>query len=285
MKRYPFGKFILDVPDDHRISAIHAVNSLYDRTFGIIAEFVASEQPNGTIVDIGANVGDTAAAFATVCGNPILCVEGNPEFLSYFNANKRHFGDQVSLIEAFVRAKALESLEFLYEGGTGTGAMSVANASDSPRDDSLSFVSLGDIKQTIEQRGSDVVLFKTDTDGMDGYLIDEAIETFDCPLFFECDTNAILEGVPNPWPEVFSKLDRLGYAVVLFDNHGLPMVVADSSVGSVLRDLSGYTHLQRTVHPVRIHYLDVWAFPKNWSDTANRIFECLRSDFLKPYRF
>ena len=44
-------------------------------------------------------------------------------------------------------------------------------------------------------------------------------------------------------------------------------------------------HLQRSVHPTRIHYLDIWAFPPNWKGTFDIVAGRLRGDMLKPYAF
>lgn len=277
MKRYMFGKFLLDIPDDHKIVAIHRDAALYDRAFGFILEEIAKASPNGALLDIGANIGDTAAFFASYVSNPIVGVEGNPQFTTYFESNLRHFGEQVRLIDKFIRTDALASLKLSYSGGEGTGVLSVA---ENDTLDDGQFMSTDDLLKEV----GDLSLIKSDTDGMDGFIIADMIaKAPDVPLFFECDTTIAMPGTANPWPGVFDALND--YGVVVFDNQGLPMLVAEESVSQTLRDLSGYLHLQRCVHPVRIHYLDVWAFPRKWKDTFDAVAERLRNDMLKPHAF
>lgn len=279
MKRYPFGKFILDIPDDHRIIEIHHGAALYDRAFGLMLEEIQRANPTGTIFDIGGNIGDTAAFIATYVSNPIVSVEGSPVYAEYFKSNLRHFGRQVSLVDKFVRTEALSKTSLAYGGKEGSGALKV---STSEALDDAKFVSVDEL---VKSARSNIALVKSDTDGFDGYIVSDFMAKTKVPLFFECDTLSVPSGMPNPWPALFSRLQSDRYSIVVFDNYGLPMFVEDEHPEKVLKDLSGYVHLQRSVHPVRIHYFDVWAFPPNSKDAFNRAAGRLRSDLLKPFGF
>jgi FkbM family methyltransferase len=277
MKRYPFGKFLLDIPDDHKIISIHQEAVFYDRAFGFILEEISKASPTGVMLDIGGNVGDTAAFIASYVSNPIVSVEGNPDFLAYFKSNLRHLGTQVRLIEKFIRTDALASLKLAYSSLGGTGFLSV-NETDAL--DDTRFISTDDLLKEV----GTLSIIKSDTDGMDGFIISDMLaKAPDVPLFFECDTIITLADAANPWPTVFDKLND--YSVVVFDNKGLPMLISETDVAKTLRDLSGYLHLQRSVHPIRVHYLDVWAFPRTWKDTFDIVTRRLRGDMLKPYAF
>lgn len=278
MKRYPFGRFLLDIPDDHKIVSIHREAAFYDRAFGFIIEAIAACSPKATLLDIGGNIGDTAAFFATYAPNPIVSVEGNPAFTAFFKSNMRHLGEQVSLIEKFIRTDALAELQLAYSGGEGTGVLSV---SENGSLDDESFMSIDALLAEV----GPLSLIKSDTDGMDGFIIADMIEKApETPLFFECDTTVTtMVDAGNPWPGVFDRLDD--YYVLIFDNQGLPMFVAENNAAQSLKDLSGYVHLQRCVHPVRIHYLDVWAFPRSWRDCFHHVAARLRGDMLKPHGF
>lgn len=282
MKRYPFGKFILDIPDNHRIIDIHRSSILYDRAYGCIIEEIVRATPDGVFIDIGANIGDTAAFFATYAANPILCVEGSPTYTAYLRANLRHFGGQVRLIEKFVRTESLAMLKLGYTEETGTGYLSSGSHDYALADEQ--FIGTLDLLKEASSLGS-VSLVKTDTDGFDGYIVTDVLAAIDAPVFFECETTKILPDIPSPWPNVFEVLEQKGFSLIVFDNSGLPMLLADSAKAEILRDLSGYIHLQYAVQPIRIHYLDVWAFPPSWSPVYERISNALRCDLLKPFRF
>ncbi len=285
MKRYPFGNYILDLPDDHKIQDIHAIDHFYDRAFGASYRAIAQRSPFGVIIDVGANVGDTAAAILSVCPkNPVVCVEGSPDFLPYLRANLRHLGPRVTLVDRYVRPPLAAGLALHPVHDRGTGYLSSEQAPGGVLDDSA-FVDLDDLLRLALDLGPEIALIKSDTDGFDGYIVSALLGDAASPLFFECDPHMGLPDIETPWPDVFHRLEAGGYSVIVYDNHGLPILAAQSNVGQILSDLCGYASLQRAVHPVRLHYLDVWAFPPAWQDTFGELRDGLRRDFLRPFRF
>lgn len=285
MKRYPFANYILDIPDDHKIGDIHAVDHFYDRAFGAFYRAIARRSPHGTFIDIGANVGDTAAAMLSACPeNPILCVEGSPDFVPYLQANLRHLGPRVTLLARYVRPPLAANIGVRTVNDRGSAHLSSGEAPGAPLGDSA-FVTVDELLRQAHALGPEIALVKTDTDGFDGYIVSALLGAADCPLFFECDLHMGLPEVETPWPDVFKRLDARRYAVVVFDNHGLPILTAQTEVAQILTDLCGYVSLQRAVHPVRMHYIDVWAFPPGWHDTFTEIRDGLRRELLRPYRF
>jgi FkbM family methyltransferase len=285
VKRYPFGEYILDIPDDHKIGDVHAVDHLYDRAFSMFYRKIAQRRPNGVVVDIGANIGDTAAVILGACSeNPVICLEGSREFLPYLRSNLRQLGPRVTIVDRYLRPSIAEPIPLRAVHDSGTGYLSEGGGHDATLDPSA-FIEIDDLLHLASGLGPDVALVKTDTDGFDGYIVAELLERVDCPLFFECDPQLGLQNVASPWPGVFRDLAARGYSVIVFDNHGLPMLAAESGVDQLLTDLCGYLALQRAIHPVRLHYLDVWAFPPAWAPTYVSLRDTLRGDLLKPYRF
>lgn len=284
MKRYAFGKYVLDVPDDHSILDIHRKDQLYDRLYGSIVERICSTAPRGVVVDVGANIGDTAAMIATHVSNPIVGVEGSEKFLEYLRRNAQIIGPQLTIFDRFVMPSAVKDRSLSYVAREGTGYLTSTTPERSAVPPEM-FVDLAGLLGTCQEYGEEIALFKSDTDGCDGFIVAEAMDYLTCPLFFECDANDILEGVPSPWPATFDLLDSRGYAVVVFDNAGLPMCATASNAGTLLRDLSGYITMQRCAGLLKIFYLDVWAFPPGHAHLFGTVSDGLRQRFLKPYGF
>ncbi len=285
MRRYLFGNVILDAPDSHKIREIHRQDVLYDRGFGAILKRLSARAPDSVFLDIGANIGDTAALLAAHATNPIVSVEGGEEFITYLRTNAALIGPQVSIVERFVRSDSLAEHRLHYSSGSGTGALQLASAAQSAGLDDSRFISVRDLLTLATQRGPGVGLIKSDTDGVDGFLAIDYLRETDCPLFFECDTVHPVAGLPSPWPMVFDALTARGYSVVIYDNFGLPICAVRDNPGAVLRDFSGYIHMQHCVQPVRIYYLDVWAFPPSASDLFEDVARDLRDRMLRPHAF
>ena len=74
--RYRVGAVELELPLSHELPFYQHDHPRYDRQLGAIAA-----ELGGPVVDIGANVGDTAAAIRAESDVPILCVEGDARVL------------------------------------------------------------------------------------------------------------------------------------------------------------------------------------------------------------
>jgi FkbM family methyltransferase len=285
MRRYLFGKTILDIPDTHKVRDIHKQDPLYDRAFGFVLEAIARHSPDSVFVDVGANIGDTAATMANYVTNPIVCVEGGEDYLGFLRRNASLIGPQVSILERFVRSDALAGSRLRYSAGLGTGALELSGSGNNDGVADARFISVRDLLETAAARGRGVGLIKSDTDGFDGFLVLDYLRESDCPLFFECDTVNSLHGLPSPWPEVFRALSERRYSVVIYDNFGLPVCVVPDDPCAMLCDLAGYIHMQRCTQPVRLYYLDVWAFPRSAGALFAEVAEQVRTRFLHPYGF
>src|SRR4051812_39979812 len=66
---------------------------LYDTALGSIANIANAKYPDLHAIDIGANVGDTAALIRKFADIPVLCIEGDPGLLSILNENAGRLGN------------------------------------------------------------------------------------------------------------------------------------------------------------------------------------------------
>lgn len=286
MKRYPFGNHLLYIPDDHKIGAIHGSHPLYDRAYGFIVAEIAKRSPQGAIVDIGANIGDTAAYIASHVSNPILSVEGSDDFLAYLRANRKFLPPQVTILERFVLPERLRASDLRFSNLEGTGSL-VGSYGTGTAVAEERFIDIPALLAQARQLSADqsLALVKTDTDGMDADIVDEVLRIEDVPVFFECDPTMTPPQLQTAWPGVFEALTDRRYRIVVFDNFGRPMLCEGAHAGATLRDLCGYVSFQRSVHPVTLHYLDVWAFPESWNDVHANVSALLRAEHLKPNGF
>lgn len=83
--------FSLHMPLSHPLPVYLSNYPLYDSLPGRISRFVASHYGHVTCIDVGANVGDTIAAFKTPHENSVperfLAIEPNPSYRKYLEQN------------------------------------------------------------------------------------------------------------------------------------------------------------------------------------------------------
>lgn len=183
----------------------------YGSNVARIARTAAEKYPDLTFVDIGANVGDTAALVRAWTDVPILCVEGNERFFSFLVRNARPIGGHIELEHAFVGA-ATESVRARVEEAKGSAHL-VADAT-AP---AVPTVRLQDV---LERHPTFMAtkMIKIDTDGHDCRIIRGSLGVLSelkPVLFFEYDPYW-LEVAGDTGIDVFDALSGLGYEWAVF---------------------------------------------------------------------
>jgi len=183
--RFTFCDYPLEIPSGHVLQGFFDPRSRryqpYRETgFVKIIQSVQQQNRKATVIDIGANVGDTCAIVHRHSTLDILCVEASDFFFPYLARNiERLFKERAVARHAFVVATADESPKGLYHWG-GT-----AQATDAPFSESCSAISITNLLTSI----GDVALLKIDIDGRDVDLISAVLDNAAprCPIYFEYD--------------------------------------------------------------------------------------------------
>lgn len=188
--RYRLGDVELELPLSHELPFYRHDHPRYDGRIGPLARELA-----GPVVDVGANVGDTAASIRAESDVPILCIEGDERFFSLLERNAARLGD-VELERAFVEAPARGSL--LRRMGTARIVAGDAELPSKP------------LVRILEEhpRFARPALLKLDTDGMDVPILLANLDLLErlLPiLFFEYDPHL------GATPEIFDRLAAIGY--------------------------------------------------------------------------
>lgn len=284
MKLVPVGKFIIEAPSDTPYSDFHKDHILYDRAFGDIIQEVSSANPEGAFIDIGANIGDSAAMFSTHCINPMICVEGSEKYTTYLKANISLIHNQVTVVEKFLVPQSYANASLSFQQDRGTGELHATPAVFESQVNTTDRITVPELHNlAIEKHGS-IALFKSDTDGMNGQIIDEALSLSDMIFFFECDLRLNFDpSTAGIWPKVFAEFEARQYSAIIFDNFGLPIFGQDVLNTRQLIDLCGYIRAQFMTSDIRLYYLDIWAFPPASKPVYDRAMSRLRRQLLKPF--
>jgi FkbM family methyltransferase len=216
--RYRVGSVDLELPLSHELPFYRHDHPEYDTPVAAIAR-----ELGGPVVDVGANVGDTAAAVRVETDVPILCVEGDDRYFELLERNAVRLGD-VELERAFVEAPARGRVE----RGAGTARIAAG-------DEELPGKPLASILEA-HPRFASPALLKLDTDGMDLAILDanlELLARIRPTLFFEYDPHLGAE------PGIFVRLHDAGYRTAdWYENTGklaasvtLPAHLHDDYVG------------------------------------------------------
>jgi FkbM family methyltransferase len=196
--RYRVGAVELELPLSHELPFYQRDHPRYDRQLGAIAA-----ELGGPVVDVGANVGDSAAAIRAASDVPILCIEGDHAFFALLERNARTIGG-VELERALVEGPARGRLE------RGAGTAHVVGG-DEP-------LPSKPLAQILEEHPvfARPALIKLDTDGMDVSILLAnlaLLEDLRPVLFFEYDPHLGAD------PAIFARLQEAGYATADWYEH------------------------------------------------------------------
>lgn len=253
---YQLGRYSIFYPPNHGLPVYQKQYRLYDRFLPVLVKHLDS---NKLIIDVGANIGDSAIAMAQNCSNPILCFEPSDKFTYFLRKNIEHIGElvkeRVEIRKVMVGTGKISGELLHHESGTAGLIMKSTsdNLTHKPLDDCVAIQ-------------NQVILIKTDTDGFDFDVIQSAsmiLKNSEPVLFWENEISN--EFQLDSFNKLYFFLDNLGYdKLTIFDNFG-NILIEDGSY-SVLCDLNNYLISMTKFNCSRtFHYIDVLAHTGKYS--------------------
>lgn len=208
------------LPWSHRLPDYTRDGSIYGQNLVRLAERLAHPGEPLTVLDIGANVGDSALQILHATDARILCVEGDEFYLDFLDINVGK-DPRVTVVPALLAAEEVAEAERMKPVRVGGTTRFTAGTDE----DVTKSVTVGELRRG--HPGFDRLrLAKSDTDGYDVQLIAAIAQTWaDCApvLFFEYDLRLSRLAGLDPLA-VWDRLAALGYEeVAIWDNDGHPL--------------------------------------------------------------
>src|SRR5687768_2998522 len=180
--KYRIDGITLTLPLSHDLPLIRELYPHYMTNLSRLLSSLYEKYPDLSVVDIGANVGDTAVVIRRTAPVPLLCIEGDPYFFGLLITNTSTFTD-VFCERAFISNKTGSiSGSLLAHAGT-------AHFATDPGSSASPCISLA-AQLNRHPRFLESRLIKIDTDGFDIAIIDGAIDFLGAHkpvVFFEYD--------------------------------------------------------------------------------------------------
>lgn len=232
------GEMRITLPPGHRLDYYQKFYPSYDAPLLHLGRIISRQGDHTRAIDIGANIGDSAAILKCAGVNKVLCVEGNEHFLPYLRRNVADWSDVVVEPRYIAPLVGNSDLSILTSRGTARLQEAGSNKSNT----SLSFVSPSELLDKHDKfRGFEIL--KLDTDGYDMDILDQfttlAAES-EAVILFECDPVLTSGGVPRIMKSI-SKLVNAGYSnCAVFDNYGIFVTSFELGAVDLLSDLLFY---------------------------------------------
>ena len=259
---YRYKSFKLTFPFSHDFPINKKYLREYSENLGVIASIVKGKYSDASMIDVGANIGDSAAIIQSYIPAPILCIEGNPKFIPLLQKN----ATQLSGI----------TIEQCFVGDQNEKVVAVNSGGTARLETSINGIEVKTMQQILEKHPSFVgaKLLKIDTDGFDNKIIRasrDLLVSAKPVVFFEYDPYFLIKQQEQPM-EIFNVLYSLGYSrLVLFDNLGKLLCEVATHNHDLLADFTAYYNNEGK------SYLDICALHSSDEDLISEI----RQAFVK----
>lgn len=277
-KKHRIGRFELVLSPDHRLDEYQHDYRLTDAALGELARLGAAKYPDFAVIDIGANVGDTAAMLCRYQDVPVLCIEGHPSFLALLRLNLARLPAGIEIAECVIGPAAGKIPLAQLRQHNGTASLRV-DAAARPHHAWIPMRPLADVLEE-HPRFARPRLIKTDTDGADFDILLSSLDVIRVShpiLHFEYVPNVRTDGIVRSI-EVIAALQGAGYGeFIVYDNFGNLLETVTRDAVERFADLNRYLLSHALFGRKDIHYLDVCAFSPADRDLAEALRDLQRA--------
>lgn len=257
--KYNIAGFPLLVPISHQLPLILKIYPHYSSNLARIAKYVKQKYEDLKFIDVGANIGDSIAILRKEVEFPILCIEGDEQFLSVLEKNTALFSDVYIAKNYLGEANKIIRGDILKEGGT-------AHLQEREDYGGEPIIEVKKLSEVLKEYPlfSNSKMIKIDTDGLDCKILRGAIDFLKSEkpvIFFEYDPFLLAEQ-GDDGISIFKYFIDSGYKKLLvYDNFGDLMLSTDVDNDRLLQEIHLYFS-GRWGH----RYCDICAFHAEDSD-------------------
>lgn len=240
-------------PPKHKAYEYIEMFKNYDIKLASISRIVYNKYPDSTIIDIGANIGDSLVIIKSNAPKAkVICIEGNEYFFNYLLKNAVNY-ENVKCVKYFVSNTngnvSVEKNQYIgstsYNQSNGSGEV-------------IKSYTLSEIIDN--ENITECKLIKSDTDGYDFKILISSLEVIKQSkplLFFEYDINWSQDDYTNSI-YLMKKLSEIGYSFIVYDNFGNYMQYLEVKKNSFFEHLNVYI-LQSKKFGGGYYYSDILA--------------------------
>lgn len=274
--RMKIGNEQLNMHLSHSLPLILVSHPFYNKALCRISTFLKEEFGYLSMIDIGANIGDTVTLVReNVNDGTFICIEGDEKYYSLLLENLQAI-DNVVCEQVFCgESNKNGSLLLLRKGGTSV--IGDESALSSSRGNNMSTIVTLDSLINKHQAFSNANLLKIDTDGYDYKVIrggKKFLSDSKPVILFELSPCHLIATGENPMT-IFPLFQEIGYHdIIFYDNTGLLITKLTTD------DIEQISALIRYASTKKDFYYDVILFHRRNHDILEK-FYTLEQDFFK----
>lgn len=274
-RSYKVGEFNCFLPTTHHLPKYQSKYSTYDSYYGEWLCLIETNQNRQLrLLDIGANVGDTALFVLSHINAHITAVEPSSFFFRYLKRNVflNKLENYVDLYQLAMVLKSEEEQELRLYGNGSTATLDKGRNYSGIKEELVKTRKLSDFVSSCKIPFD---IIKIDIDANDFAFANEILDdslSKNTIIVYEFDPLSLSADDCEQAFKVLTKFTFLKYSCVVIDNHGRIMQFT-REIEFTLRQLTNWLKIQRQTDSQHIFYFDLWMFPNSRSDVYFQIQE------------
>lgn len=266
IKQVKVGKYFIDMPGNNPQISTYKYEPEVNSQLARLGVSIFNKYKDLTILDIGANVGDTIAVIKTAIDIPIIGVEGDDISYGFLKKNTAQF-QQVTLIKEFLGEKRQTLQVALEKGGWNTTLVPSETSGNK-----LMLKTLDEVLIEHQLTSRRLKLVKVDTEGFDTIIIRGAlgmIQQHKPVLYFEYNKSN-MDAINEDGLSTLFSLEKFGYhQVIFFDNRGRYLLTAPINQHNLIQELHYYADESSS----EIAYYDICLFHEEDQEIAEHFLQ------------
>jgi len=261
-KTVQVGNWQIHMPGNNTLLKTYGIYPDFNSHLGRLAVPIAKKYPGMTVVDIGANVGDTIAILKSVIDGPVIGIEGDDISYQYLEKNTKQFSN-VTIIKTFLGEKKQDVKVELEKSGWNTTIIPTGEGATT-----VSFKTLDEVLKEERFKNADVKLVKVDAEGFDTIILRgscDVIKKYRPVLFFEYNRDNMKAINENGLSTLLS-FSNYGYNKIAFFDYKGRLLMATS-----MKNTAEITYLHQYVIGKNnlLGYYDICIFHQQDDALAN----------------
>jgi FkbM family methyltransferase len=266
IKKVTVGNYVLEMPGNNPQISTYKYDPGANSQLGRLAACIAQKYPSLSVLDIGANVGDTIAIIKTAIELPVIGIEGDDFSFEFLKRNTMPLKN-VTLIKTFLGEKIESKKLSMEKSGWNTTLI--------PNEDKGENIHLKTLDQVLAEehlQNRTLKLLKIDCEGFDTIIIRGSAKLIreKKPIIYFEYNRSNMDAIGEDGLSTLLTLGAVGYRkVTLFDNKGRYLMSVDIDQENIMADLHKYAQAENSC----IAYYDICLFHDDDSDLAQQFID------------
>lgn len=255
------GKFPIRMPGNSLQLINYQLYPELNIQLGRLAKAIFKKYPGMSVIDVGANVGDTIAVLKSAIDVPVIAVEGDDICYEFLTENSRQFRD-ISIIKSYLGEKSQHINVNLENSGWNTTIIPGENGNNQ-----IDFRTLDEVILSAGFADRQIKLLKVDVEGFDTIVLrgsTDIIEKHKPVLFFEYNRKNMKVINENGLFTILSFAGSGYDKIVFFDHKGNLVLAADMQNAEIITYMHNYISSEKNL----LAYYDICIFHKDDSEIA-----------------